>query len=99
MSRTLWAFDFKRAIDEKTGQEIIPDENNVLDGLFMSPKPFTANIVPRSKSKIMRVEQEVNKVMELLDENLQWKTVPEGLKWKDYEPLSDNEDNLGGDVE
>ncbi|KAF2685185.1 cytochrome P450 [Lentithecium fluviatile CBS 122367] len=94
MSRTLWAFDFKRAIDEKTGQEIIPDENNVVDGLFMCPKPFAANIVPRSANKVARVEQEASEVMKLLDEGLQWKTVPDGLKWKDYEPLSDNEDYL-----
>ncbi|KAF2644245.1 cytochrome P450 [Massarina eburnea CBS 473.64] len=94
MSRTLWAFEFKRAIDEKTGQEIIPDEDNVVDGLFMCPKPFPANIVPRSAAKVARVEEEVGEVMKLLDEYLQWKTVPDGLKWKDYEAMSDDEDYL-----
>lgn len=92
MARTLWAFDYKRAVDEKTGQEIIPDVNNMVDGLFACPQPFKANIVPRSASRAAQVKQEWARVQHLLDESMQWKTVPEGLKWRDYEPLSDNEE-------
>ncbi|RDA93281.1 hypothetical protein CP533_2066 [Ophiocordyceps camponoti-saundersi (nom. inval.)] len=92
MSRTLWAFDIKRAVDGKTGHEIVPDVDNIVDGLFVCPRPFKANIVPRSQQKVARVQEEWAKMLELLDESKQWKTVPEGLKWKDYESLSDNDE-------
>ncbi|RDA83525.1 hypothetical protein CP532_4152 [Ophiocordyceps camponoti-leonardi (nom. inval.)] len=92
MSRTLWAFDIKRAVDETTGQEIVPDVDNIVDGLFVCPRPFKANLVPRSQRKVARVREEWAKMLDLLDESKQWKTVPEGLKWKDYESLSDNEE-------
>ncbi|KAL6898673.1 cytochrome P450 [Trichoderma evansii] len=94
MSRTLWAFDLKRPIDEKTGREIIPDADNIQDGLFISPKPFKADIVPRNERRAAAVRKEWESMAELLDEDLQWKIVPEGLKWRDYEPLDENEDLL-----
>jgi hypothetical protein len=94
ISRTLWAFDLKRPIDKKTGQEIIPDVDDIQDGLFISPAPFKADIRPRSDSRAAAVKKEWENMAELLDENLQWKNVPEGLKWKDYEPLDENEDLL-----
>ncbi|ETR99696.1 putative cytochrome P450 [Trichoderma reesei RUT C-30] len=95
MARTLWAFDLKRPMDRQTGREVIPDVDNIKDGLFISPMPFAADIVPRSESRATAVREEWDKVAGLLDENMQWKTVPEGLKWKDYEPLDDeNEDIL-----
>ncbi|KAF2963027.1 hypothetical protein GQX73_g10544 [Xylaria multiplex] len=91
MSRILWAFNVNRAVDEKTGKEILPDINNVVDGLFVCPQPFPANIVPRSASRAARVREEWAQVQHLLDENKQWKVVPEGLKWRDYEPLGGEE--------
>ncbi|OTA08260.1 hypothetical protein A9Z42_0092360 [Trichoderma parareesei] len=95
MARTLWAFDLKRPVDRQTGREVIPDVDNIKDGLFISPMPFAADIVPRSEGRATAVREEWDKVAGLLDENMQWKTVPEGLKWKDYEPLDDeNEDIL-----
>ncbi|RYP78222.1 hypothetical protein DL771_000699 [Monosporascus sp. 5C6A] len=87
ISRTLWAFDFKPAVDEKTGQEIIPDMDDLADGLFICPNPFKANIAPRSELKGTLVKKEWDQVRELLDESMQWKTVPEGLIWRDYEPV------------
>lgn len=86
ISRLLWAFDFKRAIDPETGKEIVPDMNDITEGLFVLPKPFKANIVPRTAAKAARVREEWGKMEELLDGDLQWKAVPEGLIWKDYEP-------------
>ncbi|KAK9421440.1 putative Cytochrome P450 [Seiridium unicorne] len=85
ISRLLWAFDFRRAVDEK-GEEIIPDMAALTGGLFVQPKPFKADIRPRSTFKAECVRSEWAKMMELLDEELQWKTVPEGLVWRDYEP-------------
>ncbi|RYP48595.1 hypothetical protein DL768_005550 [Monosporascus sp. mg162] len=87
ISRLLWAFDFRRPIDETTGQEIVPDMGDLTDGLFMVPKPFRAHIVPRSEYKAQRVREEWSKMTELLDSELQWKDVPEGVIWRDYEPI------------
>ncbi|KAI1380627.1 cytochrome P450 [Hypoxylon crocopeplum] len=87
MSRLLWAFDFERAIDEKTGEEIIPNMEDLTEtGLFVQPVPFKAVIKPRSVWKAKRVQEEWDKMTELLDDEMQWKTVPEGLIWRDYEP-------------
>ncbi|RDW79387.1 hypothetical protein BP6252_04025 [Coleophoma cylindrospora] len=86
ISRLLWAFDFNRAIDETTKQEIVPDSADVSDGLFIMPNPFRANIVPRNESKVTLLRREWAQMQELLDEEMQWKTVPEGLIWNDYEP-------------
>lgn len=90
IARTLWAFDLKRPVDKQTGKEIIPDVDNIKDGLFISPMPFAADIAPRSERRAAAVRKEWGKVADLLDEDMQWKTVPEGLKWKDYEPLDDD---------
>ncbi|KAI2618200.1 cytochrome P450 [Hypoxylon sp. NC1633] len=83
VSRLLWAFDFKRAIDPKTGEEIVPDMNELVEGTMTFPKSFKANIVPRSASKAQCVRDEWHEVSKLLDEEMQWKTVPKGLIWKD----------------
>lgn len=89
ISRLLWAFDFERAIDESTNQEIIPDMEELVpdSGMFVQPRPFKANIKPRSASKAQQVREEWGKMTELLDHEMQWKNVPEGLVWKDYEPV------------
>lgn len=86
ISRLLWAFDFKRAVDPETNQEIIPDMDELSEGIFVLPKPFQAKIVPRSAHKVQRVREEWAKQLDMLDEEMQWKTVPEGLIWRDYEP-------------
>lgn len=86
ISRLLWAFDFNRAFDKETKEEIIPDMSNLSDGLFVLPNPFKANIVPRDAGKAQRVKEEWAPMSELLDEEMQWKTVPEALIWKDYGP-------------
>ncbi|RYP04548.1 hypothetical protein DL765_010156 [Monosporascus sp. GIB2] len=88
ISRLLWAFDFRRPVDESTGQEIVPDMEELTEGFFMVPKPFRAHIVPRSEYKAQRVREEWSKMTELLDSELQWKSVPEGVIWRDYEPIS-----------
>jgi len=86
ISRLLWAFDFNRAVDEVTKQEIVPDMSDLSDGLFVLPNPFKANIIPRDANKTQRVREEWAPMSNLLDEESQWKTVPEALIWKDYDP-------------
>lgn len=79
ISRLLWAFDFHRAVDPDTNEEIIPDMNNLADGVMAFPKPFPASIMPRDDRKAQAVKEEWQKMTGLLDEYSQWKTVPEGL--------------------
>ena len=83
ISRLLWAFDFQRAVDRETGRGIIPDMKDLADGIVMLPKPFPADIRPRSASKAEHVRQEWGQMLRMLDGQEQWNAVPEGLIWKD----------------
>ncbi|KAI0522073.1 cytochrome P450 [Xylaria bambusicola] len=91
ISRLLWAFDFRRPIDKSTGKEIIPDMEDLTEGLLVCPNAFRADIKPRSSLKADIVRSEWKKMTELLDDDLQWKSVPEGLVWRDYEPRDSEE--------
>lgn len=86
ISRLFWAFDFRRPTDASTGEEVVPDMEDLSEGLVVCPRPFSADIKPRSEAKAEAVKEEWRKMTELLDDELQWETVPEGLVWKDYEP-------------
>lgn len=88
ISRLLWAFDFKKAVDPDTGREITPDMDDLVDGIMAMPQPFPANIVPRSTAKASTVVKEWEEVTQLLDQQGQWRVVPEGLIWQD-EQLSE----------
>ncbi|KAF5867860.1 putative cytochrome p450 protein [Botrytis fragariae] len=81
MARLLWAFDFRRAVDKKTNEEIVPDMENLTEGLFVAPEPFDADIVPRDPKKAACVKEEWSKIVKLLDEDMQWKEYPKGLVW------------------
>ena len=76
-SRLLWAFDFKKALDED-GAHITPDATELTEGLLVQPKPFPARIEPRSSEKVETVRREWEMMEELLDQNGQWKVLPEG---------------------
>lgn len=84
ISRLLWAFDFEKAQDVN-GQDIVPDAGNLTEGLLVLPKPYAAKISPRDTMKAQQVREEWEKMAELLDQDLQWKTLPDGLVWKKYE--------------
>ncbi|KAM7193238.1 putative cytochrome P450 E-class, group I [Rhypophila sp. PSN 637] len=48
VARLLWGFEFKKAVDEKTGKEIDVDIFAFTNGLNMRPVPFRCRILPRS---------------------------------------------------
>ncbi|KAI0197905.1 cytochrome P450 [Astrocystis sublimbata] len=79
ISRLLWAFDFRRAIEPGTKREILPDMDYIVDGMMAMPKPFAADIVPRSPSKAEAIRDQWNEVSKMLDENGQWVSVPEDI--------------------
>ncbi|CAG8950033.1 hypothetical protein HYFRA_00004367 [Hymenoscyphus fraxineus] len=87
IGRLLWAFNFERLLDPETNQEIIPDMNDLAEGVMMLPKPFQTKITPRSAEKAECIRNEWGQMEELLDELAQWKVVPEGLVWGDEHNL------------
>lgn len=89
ISRLLWAFDFGRARNAETGADIMPDMNDLTDGIFVHPVQFKANITPRDASKaqiVRRVWEE--EAQQLLDENMEWRETPVGLVWNKQEQVS-----------
>ncbi|KAI5866017.1 cytochrome P450 [Durotheca rogersii] len=86
LSRLLWAFDFRRAIDPATGRELVPDMDALVDGILAMPKPFPADIAPRTPARARRVREEWAQVAALLDPAMQWREVPKGLVWGDEQP-------------
>lgn len=83
IARLLWGFDFHRARDAND-REVVPDAHDLTEGMFVLPNPFLARIVPRDENKIVQVKAEWSKMQDLLDEDQQWKVLPEGLIWKEY---------------
>lgn len=73
--------------DQETGEEVVPDMDNMVDGIMMMPLPFTADIQPRSIEKAESVRNAWAEVLPLLDSKEQWNEVPEGLIWKDEQHL------------
>lgn len=84
MSRLLWAFKFEKATGAD-GKEIVPDAEDLTEGLFVLPKAFPAKIVPRDAERVKTIKTEWEKMEGLLDESLQWKALPEGMIWRKYE--------------
>lgn len=85
ISRMLWAFNFEKARDGN-GNEITPDISKLTEGLFVMPQPFPAKITPRSQRHAERVRQEWADYQPLLDSDMQWKAVPEGMAFSTYTP-------------
>ncbi|KAI0878094.1 putative cytochrome P450 [Hypoxylon argillaceum] len=81
ISRLLWAFDFKRAVDDD-GNEIVPDPTQITQGFLAVPLPFKAIIIPRDakRAEILRKEWETAKRNNLDTETMQWKSFPEALR-------------------
>lgn len=77
ISRLLWAFEFKRPLDDK-GQEIVPDPTKATQGFLIAPLPFEAVIRPRDakRAELIRQEWETAKRDKLDPETMQWKHFP-----------------------
>jgi hypothetical protein len=86
MARLLWAFNFEFAEDD-AGNKIVPDQEKLTEGLLVLPEKFPVTIVPRSEHKATRVKEEWAKIDDKLDQNGQWKNIPEGMFFKEYIPL------------
>lgn len=78
ISKLLWAFGFERARDDQ-GEEIIPDPDDLTQGLVVFPKPFPLRITPRSERHAQVARGEWESCQALLNENKQWKEIPEEM--------------------
>ncbi|KAK9415055.1 putative Cytochrome P450 [Seiridium unicorne] len=74
ISRLLWAFEFKRPLDNN-GNEVVPNPAQVTQGFLASPLPFEAVITPRDqkRAEIICNDWETAKRDNLDSETLQWK--------------------------
>lgn len=86
IARLLWAFDFTPTKDA-AGNDIVPDADEITDGVLVRPEAFPVEITPRSKAREEAVRNEWGKVEGKLNETGQWKRVPEGMFSKEYVPL------------
>ncbi|KAG9011259.1 hypothetical protein FRB94_003267 [Tulasnella sp. JGI-2019a] len=69
----LWAFNFKKALDSKTGKEIEPDTWDFAKGILTCPNPFDCRIEPRSPHHAEIIEhnfQEATHVFEQFEHEL-----------------------------
>ncbi|KAF2196383.1 cytochrome P450 [Delitschia confertaspora ATCC 74209] len=85
ISRMLWGFEFLPQKDT-TGQEVMPDPNDLTEGFIVVPRPFPANIKPRSERHAQIMREEWEKAQEFLNAEKQWKKVPEGMMFSVYTP-------------
>lgn len=90
MSRMLWAFNFN-IVRHEHGATLIPDPSKLTQGLFVMPVDFPADIQPRSAERATMVEKEWADCETLLDTDMQWKKVPEGMIFSDYNPMKNLE--------
>ncbi|KAF8960907.1 cytochrome P450 [Flammula alnicola] len=67
ISRILWAFDIKPALD-KNGNEIIPDSNNYTNGFNSRPISFDCRLMPRSGKVSTCIEAEWQTAQPRLDQ-------------------------------
>ncbi|KAH6842954.1 cytochrome P450 [Chaetomium sp. MPI-CAGE-AT-0009] len=86
ISRLLWAFDIRKAVDEH-GNEITPDREDMMDSLVTMPNPFPARITPRSESRAAQVRDIWADCQKTLDHDKQWKETPEGISFGRWAPL------------
>lgn len=81
MARMLWAYNILPYTDAE-GKPILPNVDELTQGLVTMPVPFRARIVPRSEKRKEMVIREWEEACELLDPvTKQWKDIPEGMKF------------------
>ncbi|KAI3393066.1 hypothetical protein diail_4775 [Diaporthe ilicicola] len=85
ISRLLWAFNIEKAVDAQ-GIEIVPDQDELTEGVLVQPKPFPAKITPRSEKHAQAIREEWEQCQPLLNNRNQWKEIPKGMPFKPYMP-------------
>lgn len=71
MARMFWAFDVKPKMD-KQGKPLMPKQDDFVQGMLASPKPFDVDITPRSEKRAQMVEREWQMAQHALDQEGQF---------------------------
>ncbi|CEN62725.1 hypothetical protein ASPCAL09357 [Aspergillus calidoustus] len=89
VARLLWAFNFSRPVDPRTGeQKPLPDIDHLVGSLTMQPAPFEVTISPRSEKKALMIRETWWEAVEksLDEQSLQWKEVPKDMVFSTWMP-------------
>ena len=78
ISRILWAFEIKPKMDAQ-GNPILPDSEKYTQGFVCMPEPFQVDITPINAERAEIIKKEWQEAQQLLDDQMQWKNVPEGM--------------------
>ncbi|KAH6621612.1 cytochrome P450 [Chaetomium sp. MPI-SDFR-AT-0129] len=84
IARLMWAFDIRPATDTD-GKEVLPDQDDLVGGFLVQPRPFPVVIKPRSEARAAKVREAWAECRALLDEEQQWKEIPKGMPFTTYE--------------
>lgn len=84
IARLMWTFDFSKAVDAN-GNVIQPDQDDLIGGFLVQPRPFPLNIRPRSESRAAKVREAWEECQTLLDEEQRWKKTPKGMPYTTFE--------------
>jgi hypothetical protein len=84
MSRILWGFNVSQPLDT-----VIPDVNDLVGGITVHPKPYKADIKPRSPKTVQIIRNAVKDCENLVHaDSGQWKKVPEDMVFGSWKPDS-----------
>jgi cytochrome P450 len=81
ISRLLWAFDIKPALDAEGNEMAVPEPEQIelTQGFLVQPMPFPVRITARSAAHAKVLREEWARCEAVLDDEMQWKVTPEGL--------------------
>lgn len=80
---------FEKKLDAR-GEEITLDINALTQGLFVLPQLFPTRISRRNEKHAERVRSEWEDAQKLLDNQQQWKAVPEGMAFSTCTPQGES---------
>jgi cytochrome P450 len=81
VARLLWSFKISPSLDKETGKPILPDPTKYTQGVVCKPEKYEATILPRSAQRADIVRCAWKGAQESLDENMQWREIPSGMKF------------------
>ncbi|KAH7072508.1 putative cytochrome P450 oxidoreductase [Paraphoma chrysanthemicola] len=68
IAKLIWAFDFKEPQDPKTGEVIPIDQDAYTTGHLVAPRPFSVQIIQRSKAHISIIKEEQAEALAFLEQ-------------------------------
>jgi cytochrome P450 len=86
VSRLMWAFTFSPSVDEKTGQPVSYDGDDLVGGITVEPRHYTCKIESRSQAKAEIIRKAIKEdAEEFLDPATgQWNRVPKDMAFSTF---------------